>query len=362
MVRRHYRGEAQREVYYRIPKMLFENPRYESMSTLAKVLYGLMLDRMGLSATRERWMDKDGSVYIYFQQTEAMKLLKVKGAEKIVKLYKELEEAELIERVKQGFGKPEKIYVGYVDIYDGDSKTAEDAQSFENRNSAFSDLARLSKIESKTFENRKYGLSKIESIPNKTESETNQINQSISRGTSETDKTPSESAVAPSQEDTETQVAAQIDKQGLYKQYPQNKGTIDAIAGIMADELTSDRATGKIGGANRARADIRARLLAVTAADVTDIIDAMREHPPKMTNPRGYLLTCLYNAPAIRMSREEKKGKKKNEESELWKYAEQLRRKREKKKAAEAAKKDYVGDFMKECETTKAAAQRLKEQ
>ena len=117
MVQRHYRGEADKDVFYRIPKMLFINPKYQNMALDAKVLYGLLLDRMGLSSTKEEWQDEDGSIYIIFRQKEAMKLLNVKGKEKIVKLYKELEQAELIERVKQGINRPDKIYVGKVEVY-----------------------------------------------------------------------------------------------------------------------------------------------------------------------------------------------------------------------------------------------------
>ena len=330
MVRRHYRGEAEREVYYRIPKMLFENPRYESMSTLAKVLYGLMLDRMGLSATRERWMDKDGSVFIYFQQADAMKLLKVKGTEKIVKLYQELEEAELIERVKQGFGKPDKIYVGYVEIYDGDAEDAEDAenaQSFGNRNSAFSDPARLSEIESKTFENRKQRISIFENVPNKTESiHTKSINQSALKAPATTE-TPAKSTVI-SREEAETQVAAQIDKQALYEEFPINKATIDSIVMLMTDELTSDRPAEKIGRATRTRADIRIRLSSVTTEDIADTFRRMRKHPPKVENTRAYLLTCLYNAPAVRIQQGTAKS------NEIRKYATRLKHEHEKKQAA----------------------------
>ena len=45
--------------FYRIPKALFQEPRFQNLSTDAKTLYGILLDRMSLSA-RNGWLDKAG--------------------------------------------------------------------------------------------------------------------------------------------------------------------------------------------------------------------------------------------------------------------------------------------------------------
>lgn len=52
--------EAGQYSFYRIPKMLFTAERFRSLSCEAKVLYGLMLDRMGLSI-KNRWIDEEDS-------------------------------------------------------------------------------------------------------------------------------------------------------------------------------------------------------------------------------------------------------------------------------------------------------------
>lgn len=59
----HYENEAEQYTFYRIPKPLFDNPYFRDLSTDAKVLYGLMLDRMSLSL-RNGWLDDDGRVFI----------------------------------------------------------------------------------------------------------------------------------------------------------------------------------------------------------------------------------------------------------------------------------------------------------
>lgn len=107
-----YGHEAEQYSFYRIPKQLISDSRFRNVSTDAKLLYGLMLDRMGLSM-KNGWLDEQGRVYIFFVLDEIQDLLQC-GHEKAVKLLAELDSEKgigLIERVKQGQGKPTIIYV-----------------------------------------------------------------------------------------------------------------------------------------------------------------------------------------------------------------------------------------------------------
>ena len=85
----HYGGEADQYTFYRIPKRMFDDPMLKQLSTDAKVLYGLMLDRMGLSL-RNGWFDEEGRVYIYFSVEEIMAMLGCANA-KCTKLLQELD-------------------------------------------------------------------------------------------------------------------------------------------------------------------------------------------------------------------------------------------------------------------------------
>ena len=108
----YYGLEAEQFSFYRIPKKLIADNRFRSISTDAKLLYGLMLDRMGLSI-KNGWTDDLGRVYIYFPIEEVMDLLHCKS-EKAIRLMAELDSKRgigLIERVRQGQGKPSIIYV-----------------------------------------------------------------------------------------------------------------------------------------------------------------------------------------------------------------------------------------------------------
>lgn len=91
--------------FYRVPKVLFTNERFWNISADAKMLYGILLDRMSLSA-KNGWIDKNGRVYIIFTIDEAKMALNC-AEQKAIKLLSELEKkAGLIERKRQGFQNP----------------------------------------------------------------------------------------------------------------------------------------------------------------------------------------------------------------------------------------------------------------
>ena len=107
-----YGDESEQFSYYRIPRLLVTGIQFKNLSTDAKLLYGLMLDRMGLSI-KNHWYDHCSRVYIHYTLDEIQTALNC-GHNKGVRLLAELDTATgigLIERVKQGQGHPTRIYV-----------------------------------------------------------------------------------------------------------------------------------------------------------------------------------------------------------------------------------------------------------
>ncbi len=185
----YYRGmEAEQYTFYRIPKVLFTAECFKSLSCEAKVLYGLLLDRMSLSI-KNRWFDEEDRVYIIFTVEEIMELMCCK-TQKAVKLMKELDAdggIGLIEKKRLGLGKPNVIYVKNFLIKevepspesDKPSKNlqktgekskweiegaGESTQSFQNQKSGVLKIKNQEFPESKNqnFENQKSGILKIE--------------------------------------------------------------------------------------------------------------------------------------------------------------------------------------------------------
>ena len=164
-----YGNEAEQFTFYRIPKILVTSPTFKRVSDSAKLLYGLMLDRMGLSI-RNGWVDDENRAYIFFTTNDVMEQMCC-GTEKATKMLAELDSEKgigLIERKKQGQGKPAIVYLKkfYIDE-DTDRKPRlsethtpdfrkSKVKTFENRNSRLLKLEiqdfRKSKVQ--TFENR----------------------------------------------------------------------------------------------------------------------------------------------------------------------------------------------------------------
>ena len=150
----YYANESSQYKFYQLPKELFDNPRYENLSDGAKILYGLMLDRMSLSR-KNGWIDNEEKVYIIFTLESIMSAMKCKH-DKAVKMLAELDSGKkdkngkilikgvrLIERKKQGQGNPSLIYLRKFFTAKGadnaEVKTSESPQSrlLENRSQEF---------------------------------------------------------------------------------------------------------------------------------------------------------------------------------------------------------------------------------
>ena len=114
-----YGKEADQYSFYKIPKLLFTDNHFKKVSVEAKVLYGLMLDRMSLSV-KNQWLDGEGRAYIYFSLEDIMEALGCSN-KKAISIMKELDADAgigLIEKRRQGQGKPTMIYVKQFVIQD----------------------------------------------------------------------------------------------------------------------------------------------------------------------------------------------------------------------------------------------------
>ncbi len=101
--------QAEGYAFFRIPKQLIRDEKYEGLPPDAALLYGLLLDRLELSR-RNNWVDETGRVYIYFTVAELCEELSF-CKEKICRLLAALEQYDLLERRRQGLGKPSMLFL-----------------------------------------------------------------------------------------------------------------------------------------------------------------------------------------------------------------------------------------------------------
>ncbi len=141
-----YGQESEMHAFYRIPKLLFTNEYFEDLSSDAKILYGLMLDRMSLSQ-KNKWLDPQNRAYIIYSQAEAMEMLRCKK-NKAISLFRELENIGLVERKKQGQGNPDRLY-----LKDFVQEESEKDQKFEKSTSEqIENVSEVGKTNFKKFE------------------------------------------------------------------------------------------------------------------------------------------------------------------------------------------------------------------
>ncbi|MDD3347563.1 replication initiator protein A [Oscillibacter sp.] len=157
-----YGGESEQFSFYRIPRLLVTGDQFKHLSTDAKLLYGLLLDRMSLSA-KNGWYDEQGRVFIYYPLEEIHNALNCSSG-KAVRLFAELDTCKgigLIERIRQGQGKPSKIYV--KQFATKAVPPAPPSQDTDTPGFPESDSLDFSKQEVLTFQNETSRLSIMES-------------------------------------------------------------------------------------------------------------------------------------------------------------------------------------------------------
>ena len=108
----YYGIEAEQFSFYRVPRLLIKDERFKGLSSDAKLIYGLMLDRMSLSM-KNGWLDDENRAYIIYTVDAIMEDL---GCSKptCTKIMRELDSDNgigLIEKKRRGLGKPDIIYV-----------------------------------------------------------------------------------------------------------------------------------------------------------------------------------------------------------------------------------------------------------
>ena len=268
-----YEEQSESYSFYRIPKMLFTEEIFEALSTDAKVLYGLLLDRISLS--RENgWMDDAGRVYVYYTIKSVKKSMRCANT-KACGLLRELDEFGLIERKKQGLGKPTIIYVKDFTRF----RKAELLDS-EKQNSVI--------LHTGTLDNCKSETNKTE----KNNTESNKTNPILSGADKDMDERAS----------YRNYLNSQLDMEIMYERYPYDRETLDAIMDLMLDVVCSKRRTIRIAGDDKPVNVVKSQFLKINSMHLEYVMDCMKKNPAKVRNIKQYLLAAIYNAPLTMQS------------------------------------------------------------
>lgn len=286
-----YGGESEQFSYYRIPRLLVTGSQFKNLSTDAKLLYGLMLDRMSLSA-KNGWYDGSGRVYIYYSMDEVMADLNC-GHDKALKLLADLDSVKgigLIERVKQGQGRPTIIYVKQFTSRAIPAPTTDDPSTDECRSLdfGFSEVRTSEKPNSgiRKIRSQDFGKSEVSlynNYPYMNYLDRSYLYLSINQPMDKIDR---EKVIAC--------VKANIGYAAFdAQQLPQ----VDELVNLIVDTLCSPQATFRIGGVQFKQIIVKKRLTELHQFHIEYVLYCIRTNTTKIRNIRGYLLTALYNAP-----------------------------------------------------------------
>ena len=255
--------------FFRIPKALFQEQRFQNLSTDAKTLYGILLDRMSLSVKNE-WFDKKGRVFIIFTIEDVKRTLRC-ADNKATRLLRELEKFGLIERKRRGQGKPCLVYVKNFSA----ESSKESVKNRDNDDSCGSKIACQDPVKSR-------GIKKKE---NKTEM--NNTNPILS----------DESEKMKNRELLEEYFSHSLEIDLLLRLYPDDEDTIYQIVNLLVDTCDSKRKLIRIAGDDKPTEVVCSRLKKLNADHIRFVLNCLAENTSPIRNMKQYLLAALFNAP-----------------------------------------------------------------
>ena len=281
----YYGSQADQFTFYRIPTSLFTDDQYKDVSTDAKVLYGILHKRMELSA-KNGWFDEQGRVYIICTLEEVMEKLNC-ADNKATKLMNELEnKCGLIERKRQGLGKPNLIYVKNF------LPTESSSVSVDNP------VESLPGSRFKTRENHDSGVVKT-TIPDSLKSRGSNTDKS------NTDFSHTENPIYPDRMTDgmierrryEEYFREAIEYDILMHDYPHDAETLEGILQLMVDTCCSKREYIRIASDDRPREVVKSQLMKLNSSHIQYVMGCLQENTTDVRNMKQYLLAALYNAP-----------------------------------------------------------------
>ena len=299
--------EAEQYTFYRIPKILFTAECFKTISCEAKVLYGLLLDRMSLSI-KNRWFDEEDRVYIIFTVEEIAELMNC-GTQKAVRLLKELDSEKgigLVEKRRLGLGKPNVIYVKNFMVKQPEKEEKEpekpvNTQNCENHNS---------RVVKTTIQECPKSQSNNTDI-NNTDFSENEYNDTES---SETDFNETDNILSNPSHLSVRKTAGMIDMVEEMEAYRKiirenisyecfedsryrQQEEVDELVELMVEVMVMpDNSTVRIGGVDKPVVIVKNRFMKVEHGHIEYVVGCLEKNTSKVGNIRAYLLTTLYNS------------------------------------------------------------------
>ena len=303
----YYGKEAETFSFFRIPKLLFTDETFRNLSSDAKVLYGILLDRMSLSM-KNGWIDEENKVYIIFTIEEIAQIMCC-ATQKATKILQELDDKKgigLIEKKRLGLGKPNILYVKNFIVQSSDKESVEKDEEFTEEEEIINQELLNSQL--KNGENHNSGNVKItkqellKSQCNNTNINNTEYNNTEYNNTSPispSKKDMEKGRLCNQDEDMEVEVIRKVIKQKI--EYPvlikeEEKEKVDLILNLMT-EVIKNKKDIKVNQSSVNYKTVRKQLLSLKKEHIKYVLSVLGENKQKIKNLRAYLISLLYNAP-----------------------------------------------------------------
>lgn len=302
-----YGTQADQYSFYRIPKALFQNDYFKNLSSDAKILYGLMLDRMSLSI-KNQWFDEQNRAYIYFSIEDIMELLNC-GKNKAIKSLQELDQENgigLIEKKRQGFGKTNIIYVKSFVIPDKKIAVQEDlqgtSQKFEIQTADEKEddtevckinFKKSQKQTSRSPENKLPEVCKTNSIYNNLSYNKENDTESDLIGSSQMRSTEGMTTMQA----YGNLIKENIDYDNLLITHPFEQELIKGIYELILETVLCQNEEILIASNWYPVQLVKSKFLKLRYSHIEYVIECLKKNTSKVKNIKKYMLAALFNAP-----------------------------------------------------------------
>ena len=302
----YYGSQADQFSFFRLPKLLIRDKRFKDVSSDAKILYGILLDRMSLSM-KNRWMDDENRVYIIFKISEIMEEFDC-SERKAVEMLAELDTNSgvgLIEKKRQGLGKPNLIYVKNFVVSEAVAEEKNDSEIIQGEVLQFQNCTngKFQNCTDGKFQNctdGKFQNCTNGKVKNCTDEQLN-YNNNIYNDSNETDSIDlinHEDEMDKIVRCTEM-VKEKIEYYYLHQSIPiTQRRILDEMVQLMVEVLAIERETIKIAGGIYPYQLVKSRFEEIESDHVEYVLHCLKQTSSKIGNIKSYVLTSLFNAPS----------------------------------------------------------------
>ncbi len=295
----YYGNQAEQFSFIKIPKVMITDATFSELSLPAKVLYGLLLDRMSLSM-KNRWFDSENRVYIIYQIADIQEDLGI-SKNKAIDLLAALEKFGLVEKKRRGLGMPSLLYVkNFITEQHGSEKVFFTDKKKRNPTSRSPETASSRSVKNPTSRSAERKLQEVaETAPliNKTNSNHTDGNESISNPILSSDGIRLDEEYTRSYEQYEDFVRQNIEYDILLETHKEQKEILQELLALIMEVIMCKSEEMVIAKNIYPTEIVRSRFLKLNYSHIQYVLLCLQKNTTKIRNIKKYMLAALFNAP-----------------------------------------------------------------